>query len=327
MQVVDLFLANDERSLVDFRIGFLRKHVSKTYICEASHTFSGAPKEPVFQSIYQDSTKVTVVRIDIPEEVRQKNDRWAIEEFQRDEFLRIVARAHPDDALLFCDADEIPSPLQIMEVINTLESDPNGVLGLVMPVYYRKANWLLLGETEKWHKAKAFLGSSSRDGIRYQDTTRSSHKDGCHLSYLGMQAGEIGTKYRNFSHSELDNPRFSSTDFLAFADEFVISHIGLFYTWGFGLLKVVPESKLPEVSKNAIEARRSWVGHRPKRMLLQRLTASRILSDYMRLVSSSPKINNYNFSRKFSLLDHLNTLKACQKILRDRLIIDRKINN
>jgi hypothetical protein len=244
--IIDAFLANDEEKLIQARMGYLINAVDLVFIGESIETFSGKPKPLNFQNL-QDGNKVFHVSIPrIPSNSATIN-RWSREEFQRDYFLQEVQRlTKAEDIVLFCDVDEIPSIEQISEVSDLLAQNPNSLVNLVTPLFYRRLNWKV-PSGEFWDKAKAFLSKSGVPGVRYKNSGLATNSSGAHFSYLGFGSESMKKKYSDFSHDELDIPAASDALLLNLADEFGVSHTGMFNSKDWGLLSPMDVGDLSEI--------------------------------------------------------------------------------
>lgn len=97
--------------------------------------------------------------------------------------------------------------------------------------------------------SQANLGDTNFRYVENGHSIEASGNYGAHLSYLGLDPQKLAQKYRAFSHKEMDRAELSSASLLAFADKYRISHTGGANLPGFGLLKVLPEKKLPSILK------------------------------------------------------------------------------
>jgi hypothetical protein len=264
--VVDAVLVNDEWDLVLFRIKYLSPVVDKFYLGESSLTFSGLPKGRFFESrqseLEQLGVEVEVLDIAIPEELIVGGERWAVETFARNSLLERVCESHPDDLVLFADADEVPSRDQVRN-LKALGSGLS-IMSIPTQVCMRRANWIEYWPDQwrgKW--GNGLVGRHWLPRIRRGRYPLVMGEPGAHLSYVGMTAGDIRRKYQAFSHGELDREELSSEDFLAFADKFHISHIGRALEPGAGLLTVVQEADFTELQREALTQFPHWIDTDP----------------------------------------------------------------
>ena len=244
--IIDAFLANDEKLLVDLRLSYLANSVDLVFIGESTQTFSGKNKQLNFKTLH-DGNRIFHIEVPLLPQGNQPSNRWTIEEFQRDYFLQEVSRlSGAKDIVLFCDVDEIPSTDQVIEIVGTLAKNPETIVNLVTPLHYRRLNWDVKSE-QLWSKAKGFKVSVGVPGIRYLTGSVTTNQRGAHFSYLGFDAESIRRKYSSFSHAELDVAVASDPLLLAIADEFGTSHTGSFKSKDWGLLSPSGTDQLSEI--------------------------------------------------------------------------------
>ncbi len=284
--VVDAVLANDEWDLVVFRLGYLAPQVDKFYIGESAVTFSGHPKKLFFTKRLGElrslGFEVDVVALPIPEELLKAGERWAIETFARNTLLETVAAQHTEDLILFSDVDELPSLDQVKNLVS-LGSELT-IASIPTQVCLRKANWIEYQPDQwsgKW--GNGLLGKHWVPRIRRGSYPLVEGEPGAHLSYVGMNAGDVRRKYQAFSHGELDRDDVASEDFLGFADFFHISHLGRALEPGAGLLQVAKPADFTSVQRAALERHPEWFSLDPvNQPRLKRLVASWILFRHVR---------------------------------------------
>ena len=279
--VVDAVLANDEWDLVLFRLDYLASVVDTFYIGESDKTFSGLDKELFFThrlaELRAKGYDVHVIPLDIPAALLTSNDRWAVETHVRNSFLQAVCEKHPEDLVLFADVDEIPSRQQVTNLRE--EGEELRIKSIPTQVCLRKANWIEYQPHQWWGKwGNGLRGEYWIPRIRREKHPLVSGEPGAHLSYVGMGSADVRRKYQSFSHGELDRDDLSSSDFLAFADAFHISHLGRALEPGAGLLTVATKDDFTELQRVAYEWRPQWFSLEPVTMpRSRRLVASWVL--------------------------------------------------
>ncbi len=286
MTIVDSFLGNDELSLAHFRVRYLSREVSFSYVGESAFTFSGKSKPLIFQEYVSSNPdlvgRLIPVLIEIPDNILLSGNRWAIEEYSRDELLRVVLEKHPDDVVVFSDLDEVPSIGQLRELSKI--SQRSFARDLPMWTAVRFGNWIRTGEDASWRKAKAIRGHSWQSQIRYQSFQSLETKDGFHFSYLGLTAADVQKKYAEFSHAEFDHAKFSSLKLLDFADEYGINHTGRGHDRGFGLLKRQRFESLSDLQIALQKHQASWFDFSAnQKSVLRRIAASWALTKFIHL--------------------------------------------
>jgi beta-1,4-mannosyl-glycoprotein beta-1,4-N-acetylglucosaminyltransferase len=279
--LVDVFLANDELRLAEFRIKYMSNHVDRVLIGESSRTFSGLSKRLNFTLKYGNASsspdkRVRVIEIPVPQALLDASDRWAIEEFSRDYLLKTAMSEYPLETLIFSDLDEIPSLAQLKEM-STMQ--PGSIMDLKMNTLIRFANWEIQVPGSKWRKAKGLRAIDFSPGLRYREFPSFSATDGAHFSYLGLTASEIRRKYQSFSHAEYDKPELSNADLLEFCNFYQVNHTGRAHDIGFGLVEVHDMSELSDLQRAAIEFEPSWSNlDKANQNIPSRIAASWILT-------------------------------------------------
>ena len=264
--VVDAVLANDEWELVLLRLHYLSPVVDKFYIAESRATFSGREKVLFFSQRVKEirdlGYDVEVVNIEIPDSVLAGPERWTVETYVRNSFLETVCERHPDDLVLFSDVDEIPSIDQVRTLINM--GDTLGIMSIPTQVCLRKANWIEYQPHQWWGKwGNGLLGKHWVPRLRRLKHPLVEGEPGAHLSYVGMNPAAVRGKYQAFSHGELDRDYFASDEFLRFADQFHISHLGRALEPGAGLLMVAREDQLTDIQRAVRDMKPEWCDFSP----------------------------------------------------------------
>lgn len=215
MSLYDCFIFSTELDLLGFRLDLLHHVVDYFVIVEATHTYSGLPKDLVFRdnrqrfSNYLDKI-IHVVVDDLP---TGDTDRWSREIYQRNAIRRGLTEAAQDDLILISDVDEIPNP----EVIVQLGNQPFATASLELRACYFRGNW---EAPTPWPLTRVarFSALQSPQELRDSQPLFRVPNAGAHLSYL-MTNSEIVRKFSSFSHSELDNRRTRHMPYLHLMQE------------------------------------------------------------------------------------------------------------
>jgi beta-1,4-mannosyl-glycoprotein beta-1,4-N-acetylglucosaminyltransferase len=149
-RLYDCFTFFDELDLLEIRLNELYDVVDRFVLVEASSTFQGVPKPLIFEQnkarFARWIDKIKHVVCDFPDPMprlssksrKKQGERaiaWDREYYQRNQILRGLADARPDDVIMVSDVDEIPSRA-VMTRIMTDKLYEGAVINLFMP-YYR----------------------------------------------------------------------------------------------------------------------------------------------------------------------------------------------
>ena len=131
MKIYDCFTYFDEKMLLDFRFNYLNKYVDKFVISEANYTHSGNPKKLNFNIKDYPKFRDKIIYIPVikkPDGLHKVNSKknnkvtnsklilngYLRENFQRDQLIKGLKNAEPNDLIIISDLDEIPN----LEVVN-----------------------------------------------------------------------------------------------------------------------------------------------------------------------------------------------------------------
>ena len=131
MKIYDCFTYFDEKMLLNFRLNYLGKYVDKFVISEANYTHSGNPKKLNFNINDYPKFKDKIIYIPVIKKPKglhkvdsitnnTKNNSKLIlngylrENFQRNQLIKGLKEAEPNDLIIISDLDEIPN----LEVVN-----------------------------------------------------------------------------------------------------------------------------------------------------------------------------------------------------------------
>lgn len=115
--IYDCFTFFNELDLLEIRLNVLREVVDKFVLVEAGETHTGKLKPYYFKEnearFRQFLDRIIYVKV---ESFPQGHDAWWNENYQRNEILRGLEDAKPDDVILISDLDEIPRPEVVTEL-------------------------------------------------------------------------------------------------------------------------------------------------------------------------------------------------------------------
>jgi len=297
-------LFNDELELLEHRIRWLRDYVDVTIILEADFTFTGRPKQLFAKSKLGELEKLTEGKIIILQMKNQTFDGnfpdnpWKIELASRDFLVKHLALNYPDDRIIFADLDEIPS-LEQIQIIQKLDLDRNlETYSIPMQVYYRYANWHLVGPGEQ-NYAKTFNSSFAPTVSEIRTSNKFSNLPGkgSHLSYLAMPPLQITNKFESFSHSELSGFGQIENFLIGISDFYFVDHIGRFDADGRGLIYVLNENQVHDVCEYLVRMDSKFFRGGITPPTFKRLMASAVIT-YLRKPKKEPKSLLHKFVEK-----------------------------
>lgn len=282
--IVDAFLAFDEVELIRLRIDYLSDVVDVTYLAESQFTFSGKPK-PLFlrQNLaheLKNRTDIRFLEIPISEDLLARGSAWEMEAFHRQWLCNYLAREHPDDLVVISDADEIPSREQLLQ--GRKLANAASCIGLPMKTIIRRANWRERPLVKPLMKVKVVTGKRLNRYSRGSLCLPAFAPQGIHFSYAATDSEKLERKYSSFSHTELDDRRFSSEGILEFAEQEMIHHAGRAEKLGSGVLVNEGLKQLNGFQRLALERHPDWFDFKSRRpSWLRQVRSSQVLSDYL----------------------------------------------
>ena len=227
-RIYDCFPFFNEIDILKIRIEELKDVVDKFVLVEATQTHSGRPKPLYYQEFshefaeYQDKIIHHIVD-DMPEV--DNNNRWPLENYQRDCIGRVLAaiKCNDEDIILVSDVDEIPRKEKISEAVELLSKNEYVIFchdmyrydieqfesewwcGTVACKYkelkVRTATRVRRSDQGMWHfpTAKAAMFKQARM-LEYPDI----EKGGWHFTSMGNTASSYWYKVQSFAHPEVD---------------------------------------------------------------------------------------------------------------------------
>jgi beta-1,4-mannosyl-glycoprotein beta-1,4-N-acetylglucosaminyltransferase len=224
--IYDCFTFFNELDLLEIRLNVLNDVVDKFVLVEATKAHSGKDK-PLYFSEHKERYKafqdkiIHVIVDDYPE----CTSPWAYENHQRNAILRGLTHAHPDDAIIISDLDEIPEPNLVRLHAQTKEA----VL-FIQKLFYYYLNYLNVSNPDwplgsKLFPYSYFMGDDSRFSfsyseflipeinkgvtptkIRFLENLKVIRNAGWHFSYLGGTEAII-KKIQSTAHQEFNKEK------------------------------------------------------------------------------------------------------------------------
>lgn len=204
MKIYDCFTFLNELELLELRLMTTDKIADYFVIVEANQTHSGVPKEYILEkNLYKFEKFLPKIRY-IKTVLPHKNplQSWPNENFQRNEVVKGITDADPDDYIMISDLDEIPNPDGVMDAINN-KSWEQFILEQKLTYYYVNN---LAGQN--WHgtvviKRKHLITPQRCRDVDRQNPPRVVLNGGWHYSYLG-NADKIKQKMDSYAeHTEV----------------------------------------------------------------------------------------------------------------------------
>ena len=240
----DCFPFFNELDLLEIRLNVLKDVVDKFVIVEAPWTRTGNPKPLYFNdnrqrfAAFQDKIiHVIASSPPVKKDAPLRENAWRRENFQRNEIVRGLVDAKPDDLILLSDLDEIPSPEAVL-----VAKGLSGVSRFRQKFYnfflnYRNCSvpfWpigtqacsygtFLDPATYEGQRCDQFLLEDvnpcpSMTRLRMIGASRTVRNGGWHFSYCGgIEA--VRTKLAAFAHTECNSAKAADPKFISEALE------------------------------------------------------------------------------------------------------------
>lgn len=224
----------NELDILKLRMQILSPYVDKFVLEESTVTFSGEPKEMVFEKnrdmFAEFADKIIYVAVNnSPVDGVTTHER---DKFQKNQLIRGMTECKPDDIVIFGDVDEIPDPKALAQIIAGF--DPAKIYHLAQRMFYcflnmEEVSGNLLSitgefpgvEQRKWLGTKVCgFRNIPKEGIVYlreisPKDPRSVRVDGggWHFGYMGGDgerdvAKRIGVKVQAAAHQEYNKSRY-----------------------------------------------------------------------------------------------------------------------
>lgn len=133
--VIDCIPFFNELDILKLRLHILDPLVERFVIEEATHTFSGLPKELCFEKnreMFEEFLpKITYLVVDNSPEEISTHER---DKFQKNALAKALTDASDEDVLILSDVDEIPNPAVLQELVKRF--DPDKIYHLAQRNFY-----------------------------------------------------------------------------------------------------------------------------------------------------------------------------------------------
>lgn len=224
----------NELDILKLRMQILSPYVDCFVLEEASVTFSGEPKEMVFaknrELFAEFADKIRYVAVeDSPMEGVTTHER---DKYQKNQLIRALSDAQPEDIIIFSDVDEIPDPDTLARILK--DFDPEKIYHFAQRMFYCFLNMeeisgnllSITGEfpgvaRRQWLGTKVCsFANLPKEGIVYlREVSPSDPRSvrvadgGWHFGYMGGDgerdvAKRIGIKVKAAAHQEYNSKRY-----------------------------------------------------------------------------------------------------------------------
>lgn len=224
----------NELDILKLRMQIMAPYVDRFVLEESTVTFSGEPKEMIFAKhrhmFAEFDDKIIYVAVDdSPMEGVTTHER---DKYQKNQLIRGMADAKPDDIVIFSDVDEIPNPQTLQMILRDFDSEK--IYHLAQRMFYcflniEEVSGNLLSitgefpgvERKRWLGTKiCSFGSLPKEGIVYlrevstEDPRSVRVADGgWHFGYMGGDgerdvAKRIGVKVQAAAHQEYNKASY-----------------------------------------------------------------------------------------------------------------------
>ena len=225
--VIDCIPFFNELDILKLRLHILDPLVDRFVIEEATHTFSGLPKDLCFEKnreMFEEFLpKITYLVVDNSPEEISTHER---DKFQKNALAKALTDASDEDVLILSDVDEIPNPAVLQELVKRF--DPDKIYHLAQRNFYcylnmEEVSGNLLSitgefpgvERRMWLGTKVFAKKNIPESgiidlreISPEDPRSVRVADGgCHFGYMGSchetdVSRRVGTKVVAAAHQE-----------------------------------------------------------------------------------------------------------------------------
>ena len=224
----------NELDILKLRMQILSPYVDRFVLEESTVTFSGEPKEMVFdrnrKMFAEFADKIVYVAVeDSPMEGVTTHER---DKYQKNQLIRGMGDCKPDDIVIFGDVDEIPNPETLQSLLQNFDSSK--IYHLAQRMFYcflnmEEVSGNLLSITGEFPEVKhrQWLGtkvcsfaSLPKEGIVYlREVSPADARSvrvadgGWHFGYMGGDgerdvAKRIGAKVQAAAHQEYNNRHY-----------------------------------------------------------------------------------------------------------------------
>lgn len=203
------FLFSGEKEILKLRLEEGRNIQIKHVLVEADHTFSGKPKEMLFDEHdpYYSQFDIEYIQVyDMP----NNGDPWKNEIHQRNAIMRGLQECDDDDIVIISDLDEIPRSSSIHQY-----RPEYGMSALQLDMYSFFLN--LRQGRQSWNMSRimpySYLKETTPQKVRHSGFLMTLYEGGWHMTYMGG-IDKVLQKFAWFSHQEESTQRLANRELL-----------------------------------------------------------------------------------------------------------------
>lgn len=208
--VYDCFLFFNELDILTIRLHEMAPHVDQFVLVESVETFRGNPK-PLYYLENKERYKEfenKIIHVILDERTNHVSP-WDRETFQRNQIMRGLKSAKPDDTIFISDLDEIVRREKILDIVKEIRQDSIGKCEQTMYSFHFN---ILCPHPWPWGTVVMgynWLKNKTPQQAREISKASASHlfdQAGWHFSWMGGIKINV-EKLEAFSHAELDLPK------------------------------------------------------------------------------------------------------------------------
>ena len=227
-KVYDCFLYNNEDLILDIRLNTLDRYVDYFVIVESAFTHSGFRKKLNFKLEKFNKFKKKIIYIvvkKLPVKVKHfylrkvfYHENFVREQFQRNQIMRGLKKANPNDLILISDIDEIPNLLKVdLNKINKCVVFYQRIFQLKFNLELKNANWQRTRALKyKYLKSPQDVRNTIVRRIKFWQIHRyflnpqyvNAKKGGWHFTSI-LSLKDVKKKLISGGHGELDFEKFN----------------------------------------------------------------------------------------------------------------------
>jgi len=223
-KLLDCITFFDNNLIFEIRYNVLSEFIDYFVICESKFDHKGNPKKQNFiYKDYYDKQKIKYLLVDKP--FPKNTNEWENQAIQREELLKQLNFADPDDYIFFSDPDEIPRPELLIDFSLKkkygifLQSCFNYKFNLFNPFespwegkrVKKKKNLKSIDYMRQKIKLKNLNYSFFR--LDKEKNIELFNNGGWHFHNV-MEPEQISLKLRTFAHSEFSDEKFSKVEII-----------------------------------------------------------------------------------------------------------------